>query len=208
MSIEVKKITDPAFRKYGRVITDYKISELIEKMGATPCPDDVIYIPSDPELESLDIANDFNISLYGGLPVQIGYCNGHNKLLNAVEYHRSSEFNIACDDLILLLGSQQDINYEDNTYDTSLIEAFLLPKGTMIECYATTLHYAPCSYQGAGFRCVILLPKETNYDLVVKPDVVAEDPLLAARNKWLIAHPDANIAGAVNGLKGANISVD
>ena len=34
-----------------------------------------------------------------------------------------------------------------------------------------------------------------------------EDKLLAAKNKWLIAHEEAGIAGAYNGIKGENISV-
>lgn len=207
MAIEIKSVTDAAFKKYGRVIEGINCTELIEKMGNTPCPDDVIYIPSDPELEALGVFDDLINSVYGGMPTQIGYCNGHNSLLNAVEYHRSSEINIACDDLILLLGSQQDIT-DDFTYDTSKIEAFKLPAGTMIECYATTLHYAPCSYEGNGFRCVIVLPRETNFDLEKIPSKTGEDKLLTARNKWLIAHPDANISGAHNGLIGENISVD
>ena len=33
----------------------------------------------------------------------------------------------------------------DHTYDTSKMEAFLVPAGTAVEVYATTLHYAPCS---------------------------------------------------------------
>lgn len=207
MSIEVKKITDPAFRKYARVITDYDCTELIAKMESTPMPgDEVIYIASDPELEALPIGKEFNDSLYGGMPAEIGYCNGNNSLLNAVEYHRSSEYNIACTDAIMLFGCQQDIE-EDDTYDTSKIEAFLLPAGTMIECYATTLHYAPCGVGGESFRVVIVLPAETNYDLEVVPSVAKEDRLLTARNKWLIAHPDAKIEGAHNGLKGENISV-
>ena len=77
------------------------------------------------------------------MPIQIGCCNGHNKKLNAVEYHRDSEVDIAVDDLILILGKQQDIE-EDHTYDTSRMEAFLVPAGTAVEVYATTLHYAPC----------------------------------------------------------------
>ena len=207
MSIEVKKITDPAFRKYARVITDYDCTELIARMEATPMPgDEVIYIASDPELEALPIGKEFNDSLYGGMPAEIGYCNGNNSLLNAVEHHRSSEYNIACTDAIMLFGCQQDIE-EDNTYDTSKIEAFLLPAGTMIECYATTLHYAPCGVGGESFRVVIVLPAETNYDLEVVPSAAKEDRLLTARNKWLIAHPDAKIEGAYNGLKGENISV-
>ncbi len=207
MSIKIQKVTDEGFKKYGRVLTsDYDVAELIQKMGETPCPDDVIYVPSDAELEKLAIYKDFTNSLYGGLPVQIGYCNGHNNLLNAVEYHRSSEVNVACTDVILLIGMEQDIE-DDFTYDTSKIEAFLLPAGTVAEVYATTLHYAPCGVDGAGFRCVVVLPRDTNLDLEVQPDSAKEDKLLVARNKWLIAHPDAKIAGAFNGLKGENIQV-
>lgn len=209
MSIQIQKVTDASFKKYGRVLNgEYDVTELIDAMQKTECPgDEVIYIPSDPEIEKLPIMKDFTDSLYGGLPIQIGYCNGYNKLLNAVEYHRSSEVNVACTDLILLIGCQQDIE-ADNTYDTSKIEAFLLPKGTIVEVYATTLHYAPCSVEGNPFRCVVVLPKDTNLDLVVKPEGTKEDPLLTARNKWLIAHEEAGIDGAVNGLKGENISVD
>lgn len=208
MSIKIQKVTDASFRKYGRILTeDYDVAELIQEMGKTPCPEDVIYIPSDAELEKLPIMKDFTDSLYGGLPIQIGYCNGHNNLLNAVEYHRSSEVNVACTDLILLIGMQQDIE-EDFTYDTGKIEAFLVPAGTMIEVYATTLHYAPCSVGGQGFRCVVVLPKDTNLDLEVKPSGAKEDKLLVARNKWLIGHEEAKIDGAFNGLKGENVCVD
>ncbi len=208
MSIKIQNVNDESFKKYGRVLTaDYDVAELIQAMEKTPCPDDVIYVPSDAELEKLPIMKDFTNSVYGGLPIQIGYCNGHNNLLNAVEYHRSSEINVACTDLILLIGMQQDIE-DDFTYDTSKIEAFLVPAGTVVEAYATTLHYAPCSAEGKGFRCVVVLPKDTNLDLEVKPEGAKEDKLLVARNKWLIGHADANIDGAFNGLKGENICVD
>ena len=48
----------------------------------------------------------------------------------------------------------------------------------------------------------------SNLDLEVKLEGAKEDPLLVARNKWLIAHEDAKIEGAFNGLKGENISVE
>lgn len=208
MSIQIQKVTDAAFKKYGRILTpDYDVAELVDKMQEMPCPADVVYEPSVTELEALPIMKTFTDSLYGGLPIQIGYCNGHNSLLNAVEYHRSSEVNVAATDLILLIGMQQDIE-ADYTYDTKNIEAFLVPKGTMVEVYATTLHYAPCSVDGQEFRCVVVLPKDTNLDLVVKPEGASEDKLLVARNKWLIGHADAKIEGAFNGLKGENISVE
>ncbi len=205
--MKIQKVTDPAFRKYGQVLEGYDFTGLIKEMKHTPVPEDVIYVPSVEELEALDIMKDLQNKGYGGLPVQIGYCNGHNKKLNAVEYHRNSEINVAVTDLVLLIGHQQDIE-PDYTYDTSKIEAFLVPAGTGIEVYATTLHYAPCHVNEGGFQCVVVLPKGTNTDLTFQTEKTGEDSLMTAKNKWLIAHEDAKIAGAFNGLKGENITID
>ena len=205
--MKIQKVTDPAFRKYGQVLEGYDFTGLIKEMKHTPVPEDVIYVPSVEELEALDIMRDLQNKGYGGLPVQIGYCNGHNKKLNAVEYHRNSEINVAVTDLVLLIGHQQDIE-PDHTYDTSKIEAFLVPAGTGIEVYATTLHYAPCHVNEGGFQCVVVLPKGTNTDLTFQTEKTGEDSLMTAKNKWLIAHEDAKIAGAFNGLKGENITID
>ena len=205
--MKIQKVTDPAFRKYGQVLEGYDFTGLIKEMKHTPVPEDVIYVPSVEELEALDIMKDLQNKGYGGLPVQIGYCNGHNKKLNAVEYHRNSEINVAVTDLVLLIGHQQDIE-PDHTYDTSKIEAFLVPAGTGIEVYATTLHYAPCHVNEGGFQCVVVLPKGPNTDLTFQTEKTGEDSLMTAKNKWLIAHEDAKIAGAFNGLKGENITID
>ena len=205
--MKIQKVTDPAYRKDGQVLEGYDFTGLIKEMKHTPVPEDVIYVPSVEELEALDIMKDLQNKGYGGLPVQIGYCNGHNKKLNAVEYHRNSEINVAVTDLVLLIGHQQDIE-PDHTYDTSKIEAFLVPAGTGIEVYATTLHYAPCHVNEGGFQCVVVLPKGTNTDLTFQTEKMGEDSLMTAKNKWLIAHEDAKIAGAFNGLKGENITID
>ena len=205
--MKIQKVTDSAFRKYGKVLEGYDFTGLIKEMKHTPVPEDVIYVPSVEELEALDIMKDLQNKGYGGLPIQIGYCNGHNKKLNAVEYHRNSEINVAVTDLVLLIGHQQDIE-PDHTYDTSKIEAFLVPAGTGIEVYATTLHYAPCHVNEGGFQCVVVLPKGTNTDLTFQTEKTGEDSLMTAKNKWLIAHEDAKIAGAFNGLKGENITID
>lgn len=205
--MEIQKVTDASFGVYGKVLTDYDFTELLDVMKCKPCPaDDVVYVPSEAELEALAVAEDLKKRAYGGLPIQVGYCNGNNRKLNAVEYHRSSEVDIAKSDLILLLGRQQDIE-ADYTYDTSKIEAFYVPAGTAVELYATTLHYAPCSAGEDGFRCVIVLPKDTNLELDFKPGKEGEDKLITAKNKWLVAHEDAKIAGAFCGLKGENISL-
>ena len=203
--MEIKKVKSKDFNVYGKIINLKNSNELIEAMENTPLPEDVIYVPSDIVLEELDTYKQMSKSVYGDMPVQIGYCNGHNQKLNALEYHRSSEIDIAITDLILLIGRQQDIQ-KDYTYDTSNVEAFFVPKGTGVELYATTLHYAPCGIDGSGFKCVVVLPKGTNYEVTPISDE-GEDKLLMATNKWLIAHKDAHIAGAFEGLKGKNIEV-
>ena len=207
MGMTVRKVADPAFKAYGRVITGYDFSGLLKAMEHTPLPEDVIYIPSLPEMEALSDAKELERGIYGQMPIQIGCCNGHNKKLNAVEYHRDSEVDIAVDDLILILGKQQDIE-EDHTYDTSRMEAFLVPAGTAVEVYATTLHYAPCHVKDEGFRCVIVLPKGTNLDMEPVDVKDPEDRLLFARNKWLIGHAEGGLPeGVFIGLKGENLSV-
>lgn len=203
--MEIKKVNSKDFNVYGKIINLKNSNELIEAMENTPLPEDVIYVPSDKVLEELDTYKQMSKSVYGDMPVQIGYCNGHNQKLNALEYHRNSEIDIAITDLILLIGRQQDIQ-KDYTYDTSNVEAFFVPKGTGVELYATTLHYAPCGIDGSGFKCVVVLPKGTNYEVTPISDE-GEDKLLMATNKWLIAHKDAHIAGAFEGLKGKNIEV-
>ena len=204
--MKIQNVTDAAFRQYGRVISEIDFTELIEAMEKSPLPDDVVYEPSIDYLEATSLMDKLQTAYYGELPIQIGYCNGHNHLLNAVEYHRSSELDIACTDLILLIGCQQDIT-DDFTYDTNKIEAFLVPKGTGVELYATTLHYAPCSVGDAGFKCIVVLPKDTNLPLDSK-HAGYEDALITAKNKWLIGHAEGGLdAGAHIGLIGPNVSV-
>ncbi|MCD8361885.1 MAG: DUF4867 family protein [Lachnospiraceae bacterium] len=204
--MEIKKVTDPAFRKYGRIVQNIDFSGLVEALKETPLPDDVVYEPSVEELEKLQVFAEIQTKCYGELPIQIGYCNGKNYLLNALEYHRSSEINVMGTDAILLVGSQQDVT-DDFTYDTSLVEAFLVPKGTAVELYATTLHYAPCSASESGFQVAVVLPKDTNLSLEASHEGW-EDRLLTAKNKWLIGHPEGGLPeGSPLGLVGENISV-
>ena len=44
--MKIKKVTDPEFSRYGRVIDGYDFSKLIKAMEHTPLPEDVIYEPS------------------------------------------------------------------------------------------------------------------------------------------------------------------
>ena len=205
--MNIQKVTDPSFGKYGKVVKNIDFSGLVKALNEkTPNPEDVVYEPSVEALESLPVFAELQTKTYGELPIQIGYCNGKNHLLNALEYHRSSEINVGGTDAILLVGLQRDITADFN-YDTSLVEAFFLPKGTAVELYATTLHYAPCSVDGAGFQVAIVLPKGTNLPLDEKHEGW-EDALITAKNKWLIGHAEGGLPeGSHIGLIGENISV-
>lgn len=205
--MEIKQITEENFNRYGKILKGYDFTELLTVMEKMPMPaDDVVYVPSVEALESCKVKTDLENQMYGGLPIQIGYCNGNNKKLNAVEYHRSSEVDISVNGVILLLGKQEDIK-ADFTYDTANIEAFYVPAGVAVELYATTLHYAPCTCDGeVGFRCVVVLPKDTNTELTFEL-MDGESRLMTAKNKWLIAHEDARIEGAFCGLIGENITI-
>ena len=204
--MKVKQVTDTSFRKYGKILTGIDFSEIYNVLEEMDYPEDVEYAASFGPLEEPEFRQKLSNTLYGELSVEIGYCSGHNKMLNALEYHRSSEANVAVTDIILLLGHQSDIT-EDFTYDTAQLEAFFVPAGTAVELYATTLHYAPCTAQEGGFRCVVVLPKGTNEELPFETAKEGENRLLAAMNKWLIAHEDAQIEGAFCGLQGENVEV-
>ena len=180
----IHEITEECFKKYGKVIDSIDLTELVSTMQTVEIPADVVY----------------------ELPIQIGWCIGNNHKLNAVEYHRCSEVNIAATDAILILGRQQDISVE-NTYDTSLMEAFRIPSGTAVELYATTLHYAPCNASAGGFLVAVVLPKGTN-EALEHPHTGGEDALLAAKNKWLIGHPEGGLPdGSYIGLTGENLEI-
>lgn len=204
--MKIYEVTDEAFSEYGRVIADVDFSELLEKLAQTPVPEDVVYVASEESLEALPVYEELTDKTYGELPIQIGYCNGHNRKLNALEYHRSSEVDVAGTELVLLLGRQQDIT-ADFTYDTSLVKAFRVPAGTAVELYATTLHYAPCHTQEDGFQCAIVLPKDTNLELAFRHEG-GEDSHLTAKNKWLLGHPEGGLPeGSPMGLVGDNIEL-
>lgn len=196
------------FSRYGRVVKGFPTDGIMSALRQTALPEKVGYIPSEPVLQKLPETELVSQHLYGGMPVQMGWCNGHNSKLNCLEYHRDSEFNLGTEDFILLLAKQEEI--VDGKLDTTKVKGFLVPAGVLVEVYATSLHYAPChADQQKGFRVLIALPMGTN---TKKPDIIQitdEDKFLWARNKWLLAHPETDEAaqGAYVGLTGENIDV-
>ena len=207
--MKILSVYDEAFRPYGRVVEGYPVEGLLKALAETPCTDAVVYEPRIEALHQAENAEAIGAALYGGMPFQFGFCNGVNTKLNCLEFHRDSEFNLGTEDFILLVAKQDDI--VDGVLDTAKVAAFKAPAGVLVECYATTLHYAPCSAKlGQGFRVLIALPDKTNTDYAgVRQGVNAMDKMLWARNKWLLAHPESSeaAAGAVVALTGVNIDI-
>ena len=205
----ISSIYDAAFAPYGKVLEGYDTKALLETLKTvTPVPEGVDYVPSQPELEALPIAGQFAANAYGGMPIQLGWCNGHNTKLNCLEYHRDSELNIGVEDFILLVAKEDDM--VDGRLDTAKVKAFRVPAGAVVEVYATTLHYAPCSAaKGAGFQVVIVLPRGTNGPKPAITPLNGEDETLWACNKWLLAHADSSEAaqGAPVRLDGINVDI-
>ncbi len=203
----IQSVFDPEFRHYGQVVTgfDAAVEEILPVLSKTPLPEGVTYVAEEPTLQNLPCAQAVSQHLYGGMPVELGFCNGHNTRLNCLEYHRDSECNLGTEDFILLLARQDEL--ENGVLDTGKVKAFRVPAGVLVEVYATTLHYAPCHCDPRkGFQVLIVLPKGTNGPKPEISPLTPEDHRLWAKNKWLLAHPDSDEArqGAYLGLTGEN----
>lgn len=207
-TMEILSVFDEEFKPYGAVIDGYDNAAITKVLDAnSPLPEGVEYVPSLPALDAFKA--ELSVNAYGGMPIELGYCNGHNTKMNCLEYHRDSELNLGVTDFILLLAKRDDI--VDGVLDSAKVKAFFCPANVMVEVFATTLHYAPCSAnKGDGFKVLIVLPDGTNGP---KPAITPknyEDKLLTACNKWLLAHAEsveATEQGAVVAITGPNIDI-
>ena len=208
--MEIYSVFDVEFRPYGKVLTGYDTSDLIETMKTISLPNGgTDYKASIDLLQALPIYKELQNRAYGGMPMELGMCWGRNTKLNCLEYHRDSEINIGSHDFILLLARVDEI--ENGELNTEKVKAFCVPAGVVVEVYATTLHYAPChTDRDTGFRTAVALPYGTNFDYELSDAEEWEDTLLRARNKWLLAHPESQEAkdGAYIGLTGRNFDLE
>lgn len=211
--MHIYSVTDPEFKSYGRVWDDVPsnlTAPLVEALSATPIPEGSKYVASAPELEQVEGADTLGLLMYGGRPFQLGWCNGHNTKLNCLEYHRASEFNLGARDFILLLAKREQI--VDGKLDTTCVKAFRAPAGTLVEVYATTLHYTPCMVDDCGFQVMVALPAGTNGP---RPEAAAGMPAAGdsycywKADKWVLCHADSPKAaeGGYVGLIDKNLDI-
>lgn len=202
--LEFHCVCEKEFARYGCVLKqDY--SALIEEAKKLPYPETGSkYEPTVPSFEALPLRSMIKEELFGELEIQMGNCWGYNSYLNALEWHKNSEINVAATDLVLLLAKLDDI--EDGKLDSAKVKAFFVPAGKAIEVYADTLHFCPCQTSDEGFNCVVVLPAGTNTNLDNKP----EDKLLFRKNKWIFCHEDnegLKAKGVVPAIYGENYRI-
>ena len=80
--MKIFSVTDPEFKPYGRVVTglDTAKAEILAALANTPLPEATDYVAEDAALQELPAAVEVSAHLFGGMPCQLGWCNGHNKI--------------------------------------------------------------------------------------------------------------------------------
>jgi len=205
--VRIYSINDSEFQEYGKPLKGYDFKGLAEKAALIPMPSEGSkYELAVGELQSDASGVILKDEIFGESPVQVGYCWGYNDALNGLEYHKSSEINIAVTPMLLILGKLTDIK-DGCGYDSSGAAVFYMDKGEAAEIYSTTLHFCPCQAVEGGFGCIVVLPEGTNAPLDGKP----ADLRLFRKNKWLICH-DRNETLIAKGVSpeihGENIRIE
>jgi hypothetical protein len=212
--IEIRHVSAPGFDRYGRVLTRYDPSEIIARAKAIlPESHEIVYEPSVAPLEAPSPFNKaIEQNVYGGIPIQVGWCYGENLQMAGLEYHKGNELLVCMTDVVLLVGDVRDIAFEGRiSYETNKVAAFYAPEGSVTELFSWSLHFAPIQVrEGGSFATLVYLPRGTNEPLTFCVDDVGENRLLFGVNKWLIVHPDAEELvgqGAYAGLVGQDIYI-
>ncbi|HVN54346.1 MAG TPA: DUF4867 family protein [Anaerolineaceae bacterium] len=212
--LDIRPVADPSFAAFGRVLAGVDASREAaiarEKIRMSP---DVVYDASVPALEEAGVLRTcLERDHYGQMPIQLGWCYGHNLRLDGLEYHKGNEIDVAVTDCAVMLAQFQDIHWEERAWiDSGRVRSFFIPAGTVFEFYSWGLHFAPLHIsEREGFCILVALPAGTNFSLDARPEPVGEAALLFARNKWLIVHPEAQALvkdGACAGIRGENLKL-
>jgi len=210
-NLVIRSVYEPSFDKYGVVMDSVPFEryfDFLDRHTSIPASKNT-YVAHDPVLAAF-IGKTPSLSDFSAdIPIQVGYVNGQNTKLNALEYHHSPEINVVLTPLVLMLGHTSEI--VDNTYNVNRLEIFFIPERTVIKILPTTLHFSPCKVQSDGFKCGVILPYGTNMkfeSLATKHSL--EDHLYFKTNKWLLAHPENQPLaelGACLGIIGPNLEI-
>jgi len=189
--VEMNSIYDDVFRKYGRVLDSKPYEGLLTLLKKnTVITESNVYRASEPKLFD-ESAYKAAGCVFGGMKIQIGYCNGMNQTLNGMEYHKSPELIVAGTDILLFLATPSDLK-DFSTMDSSSAKVFFAPEGSAFCLNPEILHLSPSCVHKSGFKSIIILPEGTNLDLDenTERDGEMESLILFKKNKWMLTHRD------------------
>lgn len=206
--LTILSVNSAVFNEYGQVLSNIDPTEMLAKLNQHLIPKSgSTSVIADADLLDTQMAEQLRLTVFGGQQIQIGYYNGHNDHLDALEWHHAPEVMVATANVCLFLGQRAKLTR--NGYAVGALRTFFVPAGTVIALYGTTMHYAPLQTSEDGYRCMVALPANTKTDLPAKMGNV--DPLLHKRGQWLIAHPDNHALieqGVVAGIMGKNLALN
>ena len=187
-SLRLHTVGDPAFATFGRVVDGLEVSPLLAAAHAVSLPQEgTQYTASEPTFEALPIAKKIADELFGQMPTQVGFCFGHNRLLNAVEWHTSSEINVAVTPLVLILGHIYSIQNGTADADDSIVAGDTTStEGETVAAGDTTT---------AEGETVAADDSTTTDTSIVTPDTSANAETGAVAEGTDIAATDTNVTG-------------
>lgn len=184
----IKQISDPEFTKYGKIYTNYDVTDVMEYMDKNITIDKTsnIYVPSNAELEKISSMQTIATDIFAGMPFEAGECTGQSSNFTAVEYHQGSELNVMLTDVVMVLG-KRNILEENGTFNAKEQgELFFVPRGTVVEFYSDTLHYSPIKVDNSGFKIIVMLPAGSNQPL--PENFHSNNPRIVKKNKFQVVH--------------------
>ncbi len=188
-------------RLYKKV--DIDTTEVIKVSEKIAIGDNNQYIRDDLDCHSTDFFSKVGESVFLEMPIQFGWCFGKGKKLNGLEWHKSSEVVVACNNCVLFLADYYDII--DDSISSEKVIALYVEKGEAIELMPLTLHLAPINIEN-GFCVAIILPEGTNAPLEKGINGTSR-----AKNKWLLVHKENTVGislGGKIGVTGDNLSLE
>lgn len=206
--LTILSVNSAVFNEYGQVLSSINAGEMLTQLKQHLIPKEgASHVTADANLLNTKMASQLQMTVFGGRPIQVGYYNGHNDHLDALEWHHAPEVLVATANVCLFLGQRAKLTR--NGYAVGALRTFFVPAGTVIALYGTTLHCAPLQTSEDGYRCMVALPENTNADL---PTGTADgNPLLHKVGQWIIAHPDNQDLirqGVVAGIMGKNLALN
>ncbi|KRN99262.1 DUF4867 family protein [Companilactobacillus kimchiensis] len=207
---KILSIDDPDFKKYGKVYTNYDISEVTDYMDknvkiSSPAN---FYTPSNAGLEKIDTIQEMGRDIYANLPIEAGECTGQSTNFSAIEYHQGSETNIMLTDVIMVLGQRSTLDTKGSYSPRDDGQTFFVPAGTVVEFYSSTLHYAPIKVHDSGFSIIVMLIRGSNEELPA--DFKSNNKRIVKQNKFQLVDPirkDKIAMGIQVGLTGKLIEM-